>query len=138
MANEKIDSIANRLRKGMFERNIRQVDLARLTNISKCSLSQYLSGKNEPKSDRIYLIAKALDINESWLMGYDVPMDKPRHKAETINNDLLIISDEEKFILESYRGLKTSNRVLIHTLLKTMAENKDLNYIPNDYDGNKK
>ena len=29
-----------------------------------------------PKQDGIYLLAKALDVDEAWLMGLDVPMDR--------------------------------------------------------------
>ena len=34
-------------------------------------MSQYLSGTFKPKQQRTYLIAKALNVNEAWLMGYD-------------------------------------------------------------------
>lgn len=35
-----------------------------------------MSGYAKPKQDRIYLIAKALHVDEAWLIGYDVPMVK--------------------------------------------------------------
>lgn len=46
------------------------------TGLGKSAVSQYYSGKYEPKQKGIYLIANALDVNEAWLMGYDVPMER--------------------------------------------------------------
>lgn len=57
-------------------RKMKQVDLVKITGIGKSSISTYLSGEYEPKQRNIYKIAKALDVNEAWLMGYDVPMER--------------------------------------------------------------
>lgn len=69
-------TIAERLRTGMELRNLKQADIIERTGINKGALSSYLSGKYEPKQKNILLLAKALDINENWLMGYDVPMER--------------------------------------------------------------
>lgn len=45
--------------------------LSDLTGIPISSISQYMSGHVKPKQDRIYLICKALRINEAWLLGFD-------------------------------------------------------------------
>ena len=76
MYSERIESCGQRIAKALSIRNIRQADLAEMTNIPKSSLSLYLKGAYEPKDDRIYIIAKALRVSEAWLMGYDVPMEK--------------------------------------------------------------
>jgi repressor LexA len=70
------DSFANRMRKAMEIRNMTQADLVKKTGLPKSAISQYYSGKYEPKQKGIYLIAKALNVNEAWLMGYDVPMER--------------------------------------------------------------
>lgn len=44
--------------------------------MTKSAISQYLSGKYEPKQKSIYLIAKALNVSESWLMGFTDTMDR--------------------------------------------------------------
>ena len=46
----------------MQEREITQADLMRLTGIGKTSISQYLSGKNEPSKRRKIQIAEALGV----------------------------------------------------------------------------
>lgn len=63
-------------------------DLARDLKIPKSALSQYLSGNRTIKdSKRLYSIAKYLDVSEAWLMGFDVPMDRPLEQKE---NDELV------------------------------------------------
>ena len=63
------------LKKAMELNHISQMELCKKTNIPKSAMSQYISGKFKPKQNRTYLIAKALNVNEAWLMGFDdVPM----------------------------------------------------------------
>lgn len=84
-------TIAERLRKGMELRNLKQVDVIERTGINKGALSSYLSGKYEPKQNNIHLLAKALNVNEAWLMGHEVSMERApfstdsRKKGVTIN-----------------------------------------------------
>ncbi len=65
------------LKKAMELNHISQMELCKKTNIPKSAMSQYISGKFKPKQNRTYLIAKALNVNEAWLMGFDdVPMER--------------------------------------------------------------
>lgn len=72
----KTDTFANRLSKVLNEKNIKSVDLANKTGIDKSSISHYLSGNYVPKNDKLLRLAEALDVNETWLMGYDVPKER--------------------------------------------------------------
>lgn len=63
-----------RLKEAMDIRGLRAVDLIDRTGIPKVTLSYYMSGKTEPKADRVYTLAKALDVSEAWLLGFEVPM----------------------------------------------------------------
>lgn len=74
---EKVASISDRLREAMRIRDMKQIELVRKTGINRSAISRYLSGEYEPKSKPIYELAKALDVAEQWLMGYDVPIDRP-------------------------------------------------------------
>lgn len=69
-------AISHRIKEGLEIRNMKQIDLSRLTGISRSMITEYLKGKYEPRQDNIYLIAKALDVNEAWLMGFDVKKDR--------------------------------------------------------------
>jgi len=68
--------LKERLRQAMNLRRVKAVELSERTGIPKGAISYYLAGKTEPKSDRIYLISKALDISEAWLLGYNVEMER--------------------------------------------------------------
>ena len=65
-------AISHRIKEGLEIRNMKQIDLSRLTGISRSMITEYLKGKYEPRQDNIYLIAKALDVNEAWLLRFDV------------------------------------------------------------------
>lgn len=80
-----MNTIANRLKQALEMRNMKQADLVNMTGIGKSSISTYLSGDYEPKQKNLYRLAKALDVNEAWLMGYDVPMERqqPAQSAAT-------------------------------------------------------
>ncbi|MEA4831600.1 MAG: helix-turn-helix transcriptional regulator [Oscillospiraceae bacterium] len=62
-------SFAAQLKKAMVERNMSQSELSALTGIGKSSISQYISGKNEPKDIAIKKIADALECSEAFLQG---------------------------------------------------------------------
>lgn len=72
------ETTASRLKKALALRNIKQIELSELTGIGKSAISQYLAGRVSPKQDKIYRMAKALQVNEGWLMGYDVPIERQR------------------------------------------------------------
>ena len=64
--------LKNRLREALYIRNMKPIELSEKTGIPKSAISQYMSGYAKPKSDRIYLMSKALNVPEAWLIGYDV------------------------------------------------------------------
>lgn len=70
------ETTAQRLKKAMEARNLRQIDLVEKTGIPKSALSQYISGKFLPKQNRLSILAEALNVSETWLIGYDVPMER--------------------------------------------------------------
>lgn len=95
-----VDSVADRLREAMNMRNKKQVDLERETGINRSAISRYLSGEYEPKNKPIYELAKALDVSEQWLMGYDVPMDRPKAQKnnDAISDIVLKLRSDEEFL----------------------------------------
>lgn len=78
-------SFSQRLYEAITLRKIKPVELSRISGISKSSISEYLSGKFEPRQDGIYALSKALKVNEAWLMGFDVPMNDEL-KKEVVSN----------------------------------------------------
>lgn len=80
---------AQRIKEALEIRNLKQTDLVEKTGISKGALSSYISGNYIPKQKNIYKIAKALNVSESWLMGFDVPMEKENPIMQEINNEMV-------------------------------------------------
>ena len=83
------ETFGNRLNKAMRIRNIKAAELSEKTGIAKSSLSEYIKGKYEAKQKAIFKLATVLDVNEAWLMGLDVPMEKETN----INNDFRFASN---------------------------------------------
>lgn len=73
---EKPSTFANRLNTALEHRQITKAELARLSGLSKSSITRYAKGDWEAKQDAVYAIAQALNVNEAWLMGYDAPMER--------------------------------------------------------------
>ena len=106
MGIETIEPCATRIRKALSIRNMTQTELCAKTKISKSSLSEYMSGKYVPRQDKIFIIAKALDVDPVWLWGYDVPMEKqaqPEQKKIPPTEENL--SEGEKLVLQLFRQI---------------------------------
>ena len=65
---------SERLAELMNYYNINQADLIKRTGIPKSSMSMYVSGQRKPPQNKLTVIAEAYNVDEAWLMGYDVPM----------------------------------------------------------------
>lgn len=86
-------STGTRLKQIMNQRGLKQVDILELTKplqkelnvkIGKTDLSQYVNDKVEPRQDKLYLMARALDVNEAWLMGFDVSQERKQTDPNNI------------------------------------------------------
>lgn len=110
MSSDRIETCGNRIRKALTLRGMKQSELCRILNIPKSALSQYISGAFEPKQDRIYLMAQALNVSEAWLMGLDVPMERQVKKSSPSASEL---SEGEKMWLELYNRVSDDTRDLL-------------------------
>lgn len=91
---ELVDTFTNRLNTAIRLRNIKPIELSEKTGIDKSKISSYMSGRYKAKQDGIYLLAQALSVNEAWLIGYDVPMEK----TLIVDSNVFPISDVPKKI----------------------------------------
>ncbi len=86
----RISTCAARLSAALHIRGMKQVELCSITGIPKSAMSQYIKGTFEPKPDRIEAMARALNVSEAWLMGYDgVSMERYDEYYENQNPGLL-------------------------------------------------
>lgn len=98
----------NRIAEALRIRNMKQVELAEKTGLSKASINSWLRHRWQPKQDALLKMAKALDVSEMWLAGYDVPMDRPaeQKKADVLTDALLSMRDDMNI---SYSVVRMSN-----------------------------
>lgn len=82
-------TISERIQERMKALNLKQTDLVTRTGISKGALSSYISGRYVPKQNNIYLISKALNVSEAWLMGADVPMSPNKNNKHGVTINVL-------------------------------------------------
>ena len=74
--NEYKEKASKRLRYILELNNMKQQDLADKSGVSKYSISQYLGQRSIPSNLSAGKMAKVLNVDPMWLMGYDVPMKK--------------------------------------------------------------
>lgn len=82
--NKPIQDFKVRFNKALLSQEIKPVELSEKTGLSRSTISHYMSGYAKPKSDKLYVLAKALNVNEAWLMGYDVPMERNNYEDQNI------------------------------------------------------
>lgn len=79
-----VETFQNRLKEAMQLRNIKQVDLVEKTGLDKTLINKYLSGISNARQQKLTLLADALNVNEVWLMGYDVPIQRDLTEGTTL------------------------------------------------------
>lgn len=80
-----------RLKQIMEDRGIKQVDILRMcepycqkygVKMGSNDMSQYINDKATPRQDKLTVLSMALGVQETWLMGYDVPMTAPKNDPD--------------------------------------------------------
>lgn len=83
-----------RLKEIMTRYGLRQVDILKRAEpyckqygikLGRNDLSQYVSGKVSPGQEKLTVLALALGISETWLMGYDVPLERNNYEDPTVS-----------------------------------------------------
>lgn len=119
----KID-ISERIKQGLEIQEMTQTQLANKANIDKGQLSSYISGKYKPRQNNIDALARALNVSEAWLMGFDVPMERVSGKTE--NKQISFTSEKSKEILEIYLQLSSNNQQRVLTYSKTLLSTQQM------------
>lgn len=100
----KQSNTAERLKTIMQERNLKQTDILEKAQpycetygvkLRKNDLSQYVNGKVEPGQKKLSILAKALNVSEAWLMGYNVSIEPSIDQTKNPSSEL---TEREKFI----------------------------------------
>lgn len=86
MQQKRVATTADRLKEALTLSGMKQSDLVGRTGIDKGSISNYLSGRYEPKARALRKLAIALNVSEMWLWGYDVS----RERTSLKKNDRMV------------------------------------------------
>jgi len=92
-----MSKIASLIKQLMNEKGITQTDLSKLTGITQSSISDYITGKYNPKQDKIDLISKALGVRPSIFYGIS-------SSYEIVNKNNVILADNP-VRHRAYKGL---------------------------------
>lgn len=96
-------NFSKKLREQMYRKNLKQADIVERTGIPSSAVTMYYNGKYLPKAKNLKLIAKVLDVSESYLLDYE-------------ENDNNTTNNEEK-ILAMYRSLSEDNKDKLYRYL---------------------
>ena len=77
----------NRIAEALEFREMKQIELAEKSGISKGTINNWIKNKYQPKQKSLMVLAKILDVSELWLAGYDAPRDRA---PEQKKNDKLV------------------------------------------------
>lgn len=114
---------ASRLKQIMDAKGMKQVDVLNAAKpycdkygvkLGKNDLSQYCSGKVVPGQEKLTILGLALNVNEAWLMGYDVPSERENtpitergneRVAEFANLFNLLNEEQQEMIIHAIKGI---------------------------------
>lgn len=116
----KSSNTSERLKAIMEIRRLRQIDILNQAKpfcdkygvkLGKNDLSQYVSGKVEPGQEKLTVLGLALDVSETWLMGYDVPMERENNMYTPEKVDRASTIEDEPEIRAIQRAAKNMSSV---------------------------
>lgn len=117
-------STADRLKQIMKERNLKQVDILNMSlpicakydvKMNKSDISQYVSGKVEPSQEKLVVLGMALNVTESWLMGFDVSSER---------KDTQIQAEKDFDVLYRYSMLNERDKKIVSDMIDSMLSSK--------------
>ena len=117
-------TFSERLKKALASAKMRPSQLAAATGLSKARISQYMNGIYEPKSQAAFLIARALNVSEAWLIGEGGSMEREKPNISEI------VSSGKVYTIPLFESVSAG--------FGAYAANEIVDYIPtvikNEYD----
>lgn len=115
------DNFSARIRKALDYRKMTAAELSRQTGFSRSILSQYINNKANPKQDKVYKIAKALNVNLTWLLGYPGTEMLPEEKNEE-DEKVHKITSKDIFTAD---GKKITGQEILDLINERIRQNKN-------------
>lgn len=116
-----------------IERKMTLEDLAKSVGVSRQTIQRYESGVigNIP-SDKIELIARALDTSPAYLMGWEQidstfsGKEAPKEIYDKFKNNVSKFHGEHKELLDIYEKLSSPNQKRVFTYSKNLLMNQQM------------
>lgn len=117
--------LVSRINEALRRNEMSKAELSRRTGISPSSLSEYLSGKYEPKQDKIYLISRALNVDPVWLLGFeDENSEQQKHEEPKV--DVKDIINNATFLFDGNDyNLSQSDKEMLTNVIKSVLNGKE-------------
>lgn len=90
------ETTGRRLQKYAALLGISQTELREKLDFPKSTMSSYWNDLRAPKQNIISYISEKLNVNEAWLLGYDVQMEKTPVADNEIVKELHMIIESNK------------------------------------------
>ena len=90
-----MSNFAENLRRVMFEKRLKAVDVARATKIAPSVISRYLTGAHQPSTDNLIAISKYLGISPEALLSSSEAPESSGSSRYTSDKDKIIAVQEE-------------------------------------------
>ena len=103
------NTLRTRLIQAMEAKGINAAELSRLSGVGKPNISAYLNEKYSGKQDKVYLLARALEVDPGWLMTGDEPAR-------------LELTETERAIIIAYRKAKPGTQEAVRDVLHVEEE----------------
>lgn len=138
----KVSNTSERLKQYMSKYHLKQVDIIAKAKpyceendvkMNKSDISQYVSGKTEPNQDKLFVLARALNVSEAWLMGYDEDETPSSQSTIVLKYDYSngtkldnYLDNEELAVIECLRKIDNETKLQVFADLEipTLGENK--------------
>lgn len=128
---------SKRLADSMELNGKKQIDVARELGIPKSTLSRYLKGSYEPKTERVYQLSEYFGVTPEWLMGYtndpqghvmvnNTDMGK---QVYSINDDTFLITEKKSCSCKHTASMNNCSVLLIRFLIYQVKQGKALRWL---------
>ena len=116
----------NRIAYALDLRNMKQVELSERTGLSKGALNNWVKQRWQPKQTPLMKMAKALDVSEMWLAGYDVPMERPtsQKKMDALHETIELLKKNERYfnLITNIISLSDDQLILIENMVNQLTK----------------
>lgn len=107
-----MSEITSRIDSLLSENNLKRADLVRGTGISEGTIRGWIKGST-PSAEAAYKVAKYLNVSIEWLVT---------GITEKENENNILLSEEERALIEIFRHLDDRDKNAVLTLAKSLED----------------